>query len=188
MKYLMNVLLASFALVPLASVAKAADYAAPAPQQTSASGLYFRGDLGGSWLDWGTATSPWAFTGGAGVGYQFDPNLRTDLTWDWSGNYTVAPGASVNTSLVLGNVYYDWKNDSAFTPYVGAGVGYGWQWSDNSSLVPGNQGLAVGLAAGVAYDMTNNLAVDVGYHFHDIVSSGTSVPEHQVTAGLRVKF
>jgi opacity protein-like surface antigen len=187
MKFLMSVLMASFALVPLATTAKAADYAAAAPADTS-SGLYFRGDVGGSWLNWSTATSPWAFTGGAGVGYQFDPNFRTDLTWNWAGNYTVAPGASVQTSVVMGNIYYDWKNDTAFTPYVGAGVGYGWQWSDNTGLVPNNQGLAVGLAAGVAYDMTNNLALDVGYKFNDIVNSTTSVPEHQGTVGLRVKF
>jgi opacity protein-like surface antigen len=187
MKFWMNVLLASFALVPLAATAKAADYNAPAAAPSNDTGIYFRGDVGASWLDWSTATSPWAFTGGAGVGYQFDPNFRTDLTWDWSGNYTVAPGADVKTSVVMGNIYYDWKNDSAITPYVGAGVGYGWQW-DNNGAVGNNQGMAVGLAAGVAYDMTNNLALDVGYKFHDIVSSGTSVPEHQGTVGLRVKF
>ncbi len=187
MKFWMNVLLASFALVPLAATAKAADYNAPAAAPSNDTGIYFRGDVGASWLDWSTATSPWAFTGGAGVGYQFDPNFRTDLTWDWSGNYTVAPGADVKTSVVMGNIYYDWKNESAITPYVGAGVGYGWQW-DNNGAVGNNQGMAVGLAAGVAYDMTNNLALDVGYKFHDIVSSGTSVPEHQGTVGLRVKF
>jgi len=188
MKVFKSVILASVLAIPMAVSAKASDMAPTIPQDSaSTSGIYLRGDVGTSYLDWGTATSPWGFTGGAGIGYQFDQNLRTDLTWDRSGNFTVAPGASISTSTVLGNVYYDWKNESPITPYIGAGLGYGWEW-DNNGTQASNQGLAVGLAAGVAYDMTNNLALDVGYHFHDILSSGTTVPEHQATVGLRFKF
>lgn len=186
MKLLMSVLLAGAAILPLATMAKAADNMPPAPA-ASTSGLYIRGDVGGSYLDWSTATSPWAFTGGGGIGYQVDQNFRTDLTWDWAGNYTVTPGASLNTSVIMGNVYYDWKNESPVTPYLGVGVGYGWEW-DKNGVLPNNNGVAVGLAAGVSYDMSNNLALDVGYHFHDILASGISVPEHQATIGMRVKF
>jgi len=187
MKFLIKMLLASFAIVPLVDVAKAADYSAPPPPAPG--GFYVRGDVGGSYLDWSTASQHWAFVGDLGAGYQFTPNFRSDVTWNYAGNYTVNPGASLQTSIVLGNIYYDWKNDSPFTPYVGAGIGYGWQYSNNSAI-SANSGLALGLAAGVSYDMTNNLAVDVGYRFHDIVSSGgsTPVPEHQATIGLRVKF
>jgi len=189
MKYFMSILLAGFSLIPLQ--AKAGD--APVQQQqnvafdnTSYSGIYLRGDIGASYLNWGNTTAPWAYVGNAGVGYQFDQNFRTDLTYDWSGNYGVAPSGNLSTSMILGNVYYDWKNQSAFTPYVGVGAGYGWEWGSGSAV--NTQGVAVGLAAGVAYDMTRNLSLDVGYRFHDILSSTQQSPEHQIAAGLRVKF
>ena len=51
-----------------------------------------------------------------------------------------------------------------------------------------HQGIAVGFAAGVSYEMTHNLALDVGYRFHDILGTNQSTPEHQVAVGLRVKF
>ncbi len=40
-------------------------------------------------------------------------------------DFVVHPGADMSTTTVLGNLYFDWANDSAFTPYVGAGIGYG---------------------------------------------------------------
>jgi len=183
-----SILLAGVVAIPMAVSAKATDMAPAIPQDApNTSGIYLRGDVGASYLSWSSATNNWGFTGGAGIGYQFDKNFRTDLTYDRSGTFSVAPGASISTSTVLGNVYYDWNNESPITPYLGAGVGYGWEW-DNNGTQANNQGLAIGLAAGVAYDMTSNLALDVGYHFHDILASGNSVPEHQATIGLRFKF
>jgi opacity protein-like surface antigen len=77
------------------------------------------------------------------------------------------------------------ENDSAFTPYVGAGVGYGWV---NRDLGADRSGLAAGLSAGVAVDLTSNIAVDVGYRFRDTMIKGSNPLEHQVTAGIRFSF
>jgi opacity protein-like surface antigen len=189
MKYLLSILLAGFTLVPLQ--AKAADGPmAPAPQAGAFdggnTGIYLRGDIGASYLNWGSTSSPWAYVGNAGIGYQFDQNMRTDLTYDWSGNYGVSPTGNVSTNMVLANGYYDFKNASAFTPYIGAGIGYGWEWGSGAAV--NAQGVAVGFAAGVAYDMNRNLALDVGYRFHDILGANQQTPEHQIAAGLRVKF
>ena len=87
-------------------------------------GFYLRGDLGWSFLDWGDDDS--AFAVGGGVGYQFNDYLRSDLRVDWSGDYDIGDGADASLTTVLGNIYFDWANDSIFTPYVGAGAGYGW--------------------------------------------------------------
>jgi outer membrane autotransporter protein len=108
-----------------------------------------------------------------------------DATISRSGDYTIAPGSTINTTTVMGNLYFDLKNDTAFTPYVGAGVGYGWV---SGPLYPGNNGLALGVNAGVSVDMTSNLAVDIGYHYRNIGSTAPKIDEHQVTAGLRFKF
>lgn len=187
MKNFLSILLASFALVPLATTAKATDMTPSVPSETATfSGIYLRGDAGASFLNWTGAPTNWNYVGDAGIGYQFDQNLRADLTYNWTGNYTVAPGATLNTSSVLGTVYYDWKNESSLTPYIGAGIGYGWQNAGGTAV--SDHGIAVGLNAGVAYDITNNLALDVGYRFHDIFTNTQSTGEHQVMAGLRVKF
>jgi opacity protein-like surface antigen len=181
-----TIMLAGAVLLPMSVVANATDIAPTMPTESSMlTGFYLRGDVGASFLNWSGGDNDTALVAGGGVGYQYNDFLRMDLTGDFSGGYNIAPGATIDTTTILGNVYFDWKNGSAFTPYIGGGVGYGWAYG---SGFKDDAGLAVGLAAGVAVDLTNNLAVDVGYRFRDIMISGDDPTEHQVTAGLRFKF
>ncbi len=188
MKVFKSVLLASVIALPMAVAAKATDMAPSIPSEVATnSGIYFRADVGPSFLNWSGGSNDWTYVGDFGIGYQFDDSYRADITGNWTGAYKVAPGATIDTRMVLGNMYYDWKNDSAVTPYIGAGIGYGW----TDATGPGYSnasGVAVGLTAGASFAMTNNLALDVGYRFHDILTGGSTPAEHQVTAGLRVKF
>lgn len=188
MKSFKNLILTGAMMLPLLSYAQAADIAPDVPTEveTSQMGIYLRGDLGWSFLEWSGGSDDNNFVAGGGVGYQYNDYFRTDLTVDWSGDYQVAPGADISTTVVMGNAYLDWANDTAFTPYVGAGVGYG--WVNGSGTAVDDDGLAFGVATGVAVDLTNNLAVDVGYRFRDISVSGSDPQEHQVTAGIRFKF
>jgi opacity protein-like surface antigen len=111
--------------------------------------------------------------------------MRADLRLDWAGDYDVAPGADLSVSSVLGNLYFDWVNNSSFTPYVGAGLGYGW-----TNASPGNDkdGFAYGLMAGVTVDLTDNIAIDTEYRFRDVMVSGSDPYEHQIMTGLRFEF
>jgi opacity protein-like surface antigen len=187
MTFLKTLLLAGVVAMPLAVSAQAADLGdVPSDVETTATGLYVRGDVGWSFLKWSGGKDDSAFVGGGGLGYQYNEMFRMDLTADWAGKYNIAKGASISTTTVLGNAYYDFANESMFTPYVGAGVGYG--WVNNKGGAGKKSGLAVGLATGVAVDLTNNLAVDVGYRFRDIMASGPDTKEHQATVGLRFKF
>jgi opacity protein-like surface antigen len=188
MTFLKTLLLAGAVAVPFSGSAQAADIAPDVPSEveTSASGLYVRGDIGWSFLEWSGGSDDNAFVGGGGIGYQYNENFRMDVTADWAGEYEIAPGADISTTTLLGNAYYDFANDSMFTPYIGAGVGYG--WVNGSGGAADKDGLALGLTTGVAVDLTNNLAVDVGYRFRDIMTSGSDTMEHQATVGLRVKF
>lgn len=183
-----TILLAGAVLVPLSAAAQAADIAPDIPSEvdTSQMGVYVRGDLGWSFLEWSGGNDDNAFVAGGGIGYQFNDNFRSDITADFSGDYQIAPGAEISTTTLLGNLYYDFANDSAFTPYLGVGAGYG--WVNGSGTAADSDGFALGAAAGVAVDLTNNLAVDVGYRFRDIMGSGPDTMEHQATVGLRVKF
>jgi opacity protein-like surface antigen len=185
MKYIRILLLASAAVLPVAAVAQAADpieeqpISDPAP--ASDLGLYFRGDVGYSMLEWSGGDDDGGWVVGGGIGYRITDYFRTDMTLDWSGNYNVGAGDDLSATTVMGNAYFDLANDTAFTPYVGAGVGYAWVGNNPD-------GLALGLAAGVAVDLTNNIVLDAGYRFRDISASGPDLMEHQFTAGMRFTF
>jgi opacity protein-like surface antigen len=186
MKAFKTALLASLMLLPVAAAARAADLDPVTPQtESEAMGLYLRGDLGWSFLDWSGGDDDSAFSVGGGVGYRFNDNMRADVTVDWAGQYDVAPGANMSTTTVLGNLYFDWANDSAFTPYLGAGLGYGWV---NDTPSGDESGFAYGLAAGVAMTLTDSVDLDVGYRFRDTLISGPDPQEHILSAGIRFSF
>ncbi|MBC8036195.1 MAG: porin family protein [Rhizobiales bacterium] len=148
-------------------------------------GLYLRADAGWSFLEWAGGDDDDGFAVGAGVGYRFSENMRTDLRVDYGGEYSVAPGADMSVTTVLGNLYFDLPTDTAFTPYVGAGVGYGWASIDNAK---DKDGLAFGLMAGVGVDLTDSITIDAGYRFREVMTSGSDPMEHQILTGLRFEF
>jgi opacity protein-like surface antigen len=174
-------LLAAAMVAGAAVTAQAADMG-PTDQST---GFYVRGDAGWSFLDWAGGDNGSAPLFGAGLGYRFTDNLRADVRGDWAGNYSVAPGSDMSISSVLGNLYFDWPTGTAFTPYVGAGLGYGYASIDNA---PNRDGLTYGLMAGVGIDLTQNVALDVGYRFREILANGPDPFVNEVTAGVRFSF
>jgi opacity protein-like surface antigen len=181
------VLLTAVVALPMMGSAHAADAEPPTDgyAASDAGSFYVRGDLGWSFLDW-TGDTENTYVLGGGVGYQYNDNFRADLTVDWANNYKVAPGAEIDMTTVLGNMYFDWANDSVVTPYIGAGLGYGWVNGDGG--VADESGVAFGLAAGVAIDLTENVALDVGYKYRDILIDNTDPSEHMGTVGLRFSF
>lgn len=175
MKNITKALLGLGLLAGAAAPALAADYSPDAP--VSSSGLYLRGDAGWSWLNTDVEDDS-ALVLGGGVGYQINDNLRTDLRADWAGI-----GSDDNSlTTVLGNVYFDIPTDTLLTPYLGAGIGYGWAESDLGD----EDGVAFGLMAGVEVNLTDNLSADVGYRYRQILSE--DVYDHQALAGLRFSF
>lgn len=185
MKAFKILLLSGLVSLPLAAAAQAADLDAPVATESEAMGLYLRGDAGASFLEWSGGDDDMGMVFGGGIGYRYNDWMRADVTVDWAGKYDTGLAGDLSTVTVLGNLYYDFANESAFTPYVGAGAGYGWV---NNGVNGDDSGFAVGLAAGVAVDLTQNLALDVGYRFRDTFISGANPLEHQVTAGLRFSF
>ncbi len=179
MRILKTGLIAALFLMPV-TLAQAADFSVPNDAETT-SGFYLRGDAGWSFLEWNGGQDDSSFVFGGGAGYQFSDAFRADVTLDRSGNYSIAPGSKINTTTMLGNVYFDLANNSMFTPYVGMGAGYSWVSNHED-------GVTLGLAAGVAIDLSNSIAVDAGYRFRDVMTKGPDVQEHQATLGLRVKF
>ena len=177
MKNFTKALLGLGLLAGAAAPAFAADAYAPEPVVT-ASGLYIRGDAGWSWLSTDDSDNSVGVIGG-GVGYKFNDNLRTDLRADWAGI-----GNNDNSfTTVLGNVYFDIPTETMLTPYLGAGVGYGWAESNGND----DSGAAFALMAGVEVNLTDNLSADVGYRYRQILSDDTA-HDHEALVGLRFSF
>jgi opacity protein-like surface antigen len=184
-KFLKTILLAGIVAAPMAISAQAADIDPPAPSDVSdveaMTGLYLRADAGWSFLNWSGGADDNGPLISGGVGYKWSEMLRTDLTVDWAGKYDIAPGTKLSSTTILGNAYLDLNNDSAFTPYVGLGAGY--------SFVKGrDNGVALAGTAGVAVDLTQNIALDVGYRYRQTMISGADPKEHQIMTGLRFSF
>lgn len=158
--------LAAFAAVMLsAGVAHSADIYQPQPEPLmdapevtvqEASGWYLRGDVGYSFnkmrgakyfqggqtfeTDFTSASIDDSWMAGAGVGYQINNYLRTDLTFDYLGKSDFrgstqglcldgvtfcnsSDRASMRAYSLMANVYVDLGTYGYVTPYVGAGVG-----------------------------------------------------------------
>jgi opacity protein-like surface antigen len=156
-------LAATVAILLSAGLAHSADIYQPqpdpimnAPEVTvqEASGWYLRGDAGYSFnrlrgaeffqggneslVDFDDDDLKDSFILGAGIGYQVNNYLRTDLTFDYlgksdfRGSTTGFCGGVVCTSndrssmraySVMANLYVDLGTYAYFTPYVGAGIG-----------------------------------------------------------------
>jgi opacity protein-like surface antigen len=186
MKHFRILLLASMAALPFSAAVYAADPTPdepvyqPGPTESNL-GVYFRADAGFSALEWSGGDDDHGWVVGGGVGVKLSDYFRSDLTLDWAGDYDTGVGGDLSTTTVLGNAYFDFANETIFTPYVGAGIGYAWVENNPN-------GVAVGLSAGVAVDLTENLAADFAYRFRDVMASGPDPMEHQLTAGMRFSF
>ncbi len=176
MKNITKALLGLALLAGAAAPAAAADFTPEAV--VTASGFYLRGDAGWSWLNTDEDDDSVLVLGG-GVGYQFNDNLRTDIRGDWAG---VGSDDSSFTT-VLGNVYFDIPLETIITPYLGAGLGYGWVESNGDD----DDGAAFALMAGVEVNLTDNLSADVGYRYRQILAED-GVNDHQALVGLRYGF
>lgn len=139
-------------------------------------------------------------SGNIGFGAYFTPHLRGDITLDFRGkqgfdsstaySYASTSGGTVDGvvrdtfrvsgTAALANLYLDILPRGAFTPYIGAGIGFVYNdldythrdtavWSGGGArLVTGaskdnNAGLAAALMAGVSVSLHHSWAVDVGY-------------------------
>lgn len=157
---------------------------------------------GFGWYDEGGFSSAPIF--GGGVGYQFNNNLRGDVTVEWRGKsdfnatdwVVVNPGDSPTSNTYTGkkselvfmaNGYYDFGDFSGITPYVGAGIGTSYNTISNfrdiniingAGAYAGEDGqwnFAWALHAGLGFQATERMTVDFGYSFVSLGDAQTGV-------------
>jgi len=171
-------------------------------------GPYVKLDTGYSWGTGHGVDESWIIGGAAG--WRFTPNLRADLSFDYRPDYNqqttlgVGPGAKTglhNWTLML-NGYYDIPIESfPLVPYVGGGIGLARNSLHGVTVtVPGTgvasftgndkDQFAWQLSAGVSYNFTPNLALDVGYRYLDAGSTGIGGKLHanELATSLRFNF
>ncbi len=143
------------------------------------------------------------------VGYEFGNGLRLEgeLNYRQADTDKASAGgasASINSDVwsigMMANAYYDFKNSSSITPYIGGGIGFanvnvgdgsigGVQvWEEDDDTV-----FAYQLAVGTGFDVTKQLTVDLGYRYYATQDPSFGLADaeyssHNVMAGLRYRF
>ena len=120
----------------------------------------------------------------------------------------------LRTQSLMFNAYYDFKNTSKFTPYVSAGAGVtrvkntqtlNPQFSEevNLGLSDTSNSFTWSAGAGVAYKVTENVALDLAYRYVDAgeiefknsvaqeaakLKSTADLTSHDYSLGIRYNF
>ncbi|KAF0112631.1 MAG: ompA [Rhodospirillaceae bacterium] len=151
--------------------------------------------------------------GAAGLlsgGFAFQNGLRTELEAGYRshevggmGGVAVSSG-DVRVASLMGNLFYDFHNASAFTPYIGAGLGGAWMKFDTVALPGGNTldtsdlTLAYQGIAGLDYTITDRLHSFADYRYFGTLDAGMSTragqavdasyDSHGIMLGVRWSF
>ncbi|MDR2745648.1 MAG: outer membrane beta-barrel protein [Desulfovibrio sp.] len=164
--------------------------------------------------------------GGIFVGYDFFPKfdvpiraeveyaLRTNMNTTWDKSYTDGVNtakseieAQWNLQTLFFNAYWDFHNSTAFTPYIGAGLGMGFihssydqtiyvngQKLDSGSKSYQNTVFAWNVGLGCSYAFNENISADLAYRFvglsyyEPIGGLGMSPYANEFSLGLRFTF
>lgn len=156
----------------------------------SATSFYIRGDAGvAKQANKITGSTPFldntkfknAPIFGVGVGYKCNEHFRTDLNFAYrdlkykkANTDSVVSQKTKNYSLIL-NGYYDFKNDSIFTPYVTAGFGISRNKAKNvlvdltpvDAIYKGKttKNFAWNAGLGTKLKLSNKFDLDLGYKY-----------------------
>ncbi len=161
----------------------------------------FADPYGFGWQNEGDFSSAPIF--GGGVGYQFNDNLRGDVTVEWRGKsdfdatdwvewdegdsrYSNDYRAKKSELTFMANGYYDFGEfGGGITPYVGAGIGASYNTISGfrdinidagSGAHAGNNSewnLAWALHAGLGIKATDRMTIDLGYSFLSLGDAST---------------
>lgn len=123
---------------------------------------------------------------------------------------TVKIGGKITTLSGLVNLYYDFPTGSPLEPYIGAGIGISHASADNLSAgYPGttirydisgsSAAFAYQFRGGVAYNLSSNAAVTLGYRYFNVAKQSFDVGSigevdvgglgvHNVELGFRYRF
>lgn len=130
--------------------------------------------------------SQFTLGGALALGYDFWPQqmlpLRVEIEFALRGNSekSWSDGGMVsnvkgtwNNSTLFANLFWDFHNDTAFTPYIGAGLGLAFNYTGYDFTVDDDKfsaddrftNFAWNVGVGASYSFNENLALDASYRF-----------------------
>lgn len=142
----------------------------------------------------------------AGYATGFGPRAELEFAWRWNNKIkdTSSSTGSLNglggksrSIAIMGNGLYDIDTGTAFTPYVGVGAGLAQVHLDLNGTSDKDWVFAYQGIAGVAYNVTSNLALTVDYRYFATIdpkfdttygSVKGEYGNHTILAGLRYSF
>jgi outer membrane autotransporter protein len=149
------------------------------------------------------------WTMGAAVGYRLN-NFRVEGEISYQKNdidETSAMGFSMDSSgdvsglSFLVNGYYDFANQTAFTPFLSAGLGYARVEVNDYNLAGSgfadfnedDSVFAYQFGAGVGYAVNESITIDLKYRYFttsdpDFDGSEAEIASHNILLGLRYSF
>ncbi len=156
--------------------------------------FYNANGVGGMDLDTG-------FAFGAASGYAFRNNLRVEgeLAYQFNNvslssyntkGRTYSGNKNIHTLAGLVNGYYDFKNESDFTPYLGAGVGIGGVVNESFADF-GGVAFAYQVGGGLDYSVTEKITIGVKYRYFGLLNNkldNNNAASHNIYAGARFYF
>jgi len=189
---------------------------------SAAVGPYMSGQVGATWLEDADITSPgdpaiessfdMGFNVGASGGFDFGPaRVEGELTYrqnDYDelsdAGFSIAADGDVSALSLLVNGFWDIETGGPVTPYLGAGIGVA-QVSINDLGILGisladddDTVFAYQFAAGAAFELNPNIALDLGYRYFATAdpefddAEGTTFESeyasHNLNLGLRFMF
>ena len=142
-----------------------------------------------------------------GIGCQVSDIMRVEVTGGYRFKSSLKDGyasldADIETYTTFVNVFWDITNYNGFTPYVGLGVGGAYNKLSNITLPATASGghrwnLAYNVSAGLSYDLSQNVKLDMAYRFVDlgsVLSNGATpikvkdLKAHEFKVGMRYQF
>lgn len=177
--------------------------------------------LAGSGLD---EYSQFSLGGALAIGYDLWPQQMIPLRFEvefalrgnsekkWEDNGVMLSSVKGvwNNSTLFGNVFWDFHNDSSFTPYIGAGLGIAFNYTgydftthngEKFSIDDRFTNFAWNAGAGVAYNFNDMISLDASYRFvgmgYNEISGYNSGTKYEIgndpynnefTVGLRFSF
>lgn len=99
---------------------------------------------------------------------------NAEQSWTDYGRYTSSVKGVWNNSTLFANVFWDFHNDTQFTPYIGAGIGMAFNYTgyditfhngDTMSMDDRFTDLAWNAGAGFSYELNELISLDASYRF-----------------------
>jgi len=143
---------------------------------------------------------------GTDLSYSSSLPIRLETEYLYHGNQTFSVGNvnhDISAHTIMGNIFLDLQTDTEFTPYVGGGLGVAYL-NDHVTSLAGDDtkdkrwNLAWNLGGGIAWGLSESLALDLGYRYMDLgktdgsrLASQPTMAEadltaHEFSLGLRI--